>query len=121
MLLFMIGTTIAAYVCSDKSHFGTQVGPVKGDVPLAEFSNLVLVLQVCAFSTAFHFAVPGIMAETKNKQSMVSVMSASVLYIYITNLILSVLMAFSFGFNTHASSNLNWVHYIMVGRGTART
>ena len=42
---------------------------------------------------------------------MVSIIVRSVSYIYVTNLILSLLMAVYFGNATEASANLNWLHY----------
>jgi amino acid permease len=109
MLGLMIATTAVAYV-STEPHFGEQAKPAS-DVPLADFSNIVLVLQTCIFSTAFQFAVPGLTAETKHKPAMVPMIKVSVGYIYATNLIISLLMAIYFGADTEKSSNLNWLNY----------
>jgi len=122
MVFLMLGTLIAAF-SSSQSHFGTQLHPANdltGDdvfdddidpTPLANFSKIVTVLQVCVFSTAFQFSVPGLTAETGNKHAMKSIISRSVVYIYATNLVLSVTMAVYFGSSTTSSSNLNWLHY----------
>jgi hypothetical protein len=110
MALLMISTTVGAYV-SEEPHFGEHMRPARGDVPLANFSNIVSVLQTCVFSTAFQFAVPGIAAETENKTKMTSIIGNSVKYIFVTNLILSLLLASFFGSDSQESSNLNWVHY----------
>ena len=109
MLLLMLGTLLAAFG-SDGSHFGSQLHPAK-ETPLANFSAIVTVLQLSVFSTAFQFSVPGLTAETGDKDGMVQIISPSVTYIYITNLILSLLMAIYFGSSTEASSNLNWLQY----------
>jgi amino acid permease len=109
MLGLMIMTTAVAYV-STVPHFGEQAKPAR-DLPLADFSNIVLVLQTCIFSTAFQFAVPGLTAETKDKKAMLPIIKVSVGYIYATNLIISLLMAIYFGADTEKSSNLNWLNY----------
>jgi amino acid permease len=109
MLGLMIVTTAVAYV-STEPHFGEQGKPAR-DVPLADFSKIVLVLQTCIFSTAFQFAVPSLTAETKNKPAMVPIMKVSVGYIYATNLIISLLMSIYFGADTEKNSNLNWLKY----------
>ena len=109
MLGLMIATTAVA--CgSTEPHFGEQAKPAR-DVPLADFSSIILVLQTCVFSTAFQFAVPSLTAETKDKPAMVPVMKVSVGYIYATNLIISLLMAIYFGSDTEENSNLNWLNY----------
>lgn len=110
MVLLMIGTLIAAYA-SNTDHFGTKTRSVGGDLPLADFTNLVSVMQICVFATAFQFSVPGIAAETEDKHSMISIIGTSVTYMFITNLILGLLMALYFGSDTQSSSNLNWVDY----------
>jgi hypothetical protein len=109
MIILMLGTLIGAYV-SNESHFDTQPSAAK-ETPLADFSNIVTVLQLCVFSTAFQFSVPGLTAETGDKRAMKSIISKSVIYIYITNLILGLAVSIYFGANTEASSNLNWLHY----------
>jgi hypothetical protein len=109
MLGLMIATTAVAYV-STEPHFGEQAKAAR-DVPLADFSNIVLILQTCIFSTAFQFAMPGLTSETKDKPAMVPIMKVSVGYIYATNLIISLLMAIYFGADTEENSNLNWLNY----------
>ena len=109
MLSLMLGTLIAAYAVGE-SHFGSQSEPAR-ETPLASFSNIVTVLQLCVFSTAYQFSVPGLTAETKDKGVMVHIIAKSVSYIFATNLALSLLMAIYFGSLTEASSNLNWLNY----------
>jgi hypothetical protein len=109
MLGLMISTLAVAYG-STEPHFGEQAKPAR-DVPLADFSNIILVLQTCIFSTAFQFAVPGLTAETKDKPAMIPIIKVSVSYIYATNLIIGLLMAIYFGADTEKSSNLNWLNY----------
>jgi hypothetical protein len=109
MLLLMLGTLTAAYV-SGGAHFGKQPEPAQ-ETPLANFSSIVTVLQLCVFSTAYQFSVPGLTAETGKKGSMVGIIVRSVSYIYFTNLILSLLSALYFGNATEGSSNLNWLYY----------
>jgi amino acid permease len=109
MLLLMVGTLIAAYVSND-SHFGTQDEP-STDTPIANFSSIVTVLQLCIFSTAYQFAVPSVTSETKDKGAMVGIIGRSVTYIYATNIIVCLLVAGYFGTATESSANLNWLKY----------
>ena len=109
MLSLMLGTLIAAYAVGE-SHFGNQSQPAL-ETPPAIFSNIVTVLQLCVFSTAYQFSVPGLTAETGDKGAMVQIIAKSVSYIFVTNLALSLLMALYFGSSTEASSNLNWLNY----------
>jgi hypothetical protein len=112
MVMIMIGTLAAAYGANE-SHFGQQAsfsGPAR-DVPLADFSNFILLMQICVFSTAFQFSVPGIAYEVKKKKHFGNVIQYSVTFIYVSNLILSLVMAIFFGRATDASSNLNWDGY----------
>ena len=110
MVLLMICTVAVGYA-SDTPQFGNQVGPIK-DVPLADFSNLMILIQVCVFSTAFQFAVPGMSGVSRNKQVMLEIFGSAVSYILITNMILGLLLAIFFGSqNIAESSNLNWLEY----------
>jgi amino acid permease len=109
MLLLMVGTLIAAYF-SNNAHFGTQEEPAR-DTPVANFSSIVTVLQLCVFSTAYQFSVPGVTSETKNKSVMAGIIGRSVVYIYATNMIVGLLVAIYFGTATESSANLNWLNY----------
>lgn len=110
MVIFMIATVAVGYA-SSMPQFGTQAGPVQ-DVPLANFQNLIIVIQVCIFSTAFQFAVPGISGVTRNKKVLLEIFGSAVSYIFVTNVILGLLLAIYFGSKEIAeSSNLNWLDY----------
>ena len=110
MISLMMGTLIASYA-SKESHFGSPLEERKRDIPLANFSSIVTVLQLCVFSTAFQFSIPGLTAETGDKRAMKSIISRSVCYIYVTNLVLGLTMSIYFGQDTESSSNLNWLNY----------
>lgn len=110
MVLLMIATTAVGY-SSSTPQFGEQVGPVK-DVPLADFSSLMILIQLCIFSTAFQFAVPGMSGVSRNKRVMLEIFGSAVSYIFITNMVLGLLLAIYFGSEHIAeSSNLNWLDY----------
>ena len=109
MLFLMLGTLLAAYI-TNASHFGMQETPTP-ETPFFAFTSIITVMQLCIFSTAFQFSVPGLASETRNKQSMFNVLTGAVTYIYLTNLVLSLVVAFYFGKSTEASSNLNWLYY----------
>jgi hypothetical protein len=110
MVLLMIVTTVIGYA-SNVPQFGEQVGPAKG-VPLANFSSLMVLIQVCVFSTAFQFAVPGMSGVSRNKQVLLEIFGSATTYIFITNLLLGLLLAIFFGStNISESSNLNWLDY----------
>jgi hypothetical protein len=64
----MIATVAVGYA-SNVPQFGEQMGPEK-NVPCADFSNLIVLIQVCIFSTAFQFAVPGVSGVSRNKKVM---------------------------------------------------
>ena len=110
MVLFMICTVAVGYI-SSVPQFGSQLGPVK-DVPLADFSNLMGLIQCSIFTTAFQFAVPTMAGVSLNKKSMLKVFNSSVTYIFITNLVIGVMLALFFGTERiEGSSNLNWLEY----------
>ena len=112
MLCLMIGTLIYAYIHHDVPIFGDQAGPA-ADVPLVDFTNIVTIFQVCIFSTAYQFAVPGIADHYESKISdPKKVLRIGVGYTFATNLILAILASFFFGrHNTAESNNLNWMDY----------
>jgi len=109
MVVLMVVTTAVAYT-SSSPHFGTQVGPAS-DVPAVNLNSTISTLVLCVFSTAFQFSVPSLTNETGNKQKMVPVISSSVSFVFISNLILGLLLASFFGLATNESSSLNWVDY----------
>lgn len=110
MVLFMICTVAVGYA-SSVPQFGTQAGPAK-DVPLADFSNLIVLIQICIFSTAFQFAVPGMAGASLNKKIMLEIFGSAVMYIFVTNLLVGLMLAIYFGKDGIAeSSNLNWLDY----------
>lgn len=110
MVLLMICTVAVGYA-SDTPQFANQVGPIK-EIPLANFPNLMVLIQVCVFSTAFQFAVPGMSGVSRNKQVMLEIFGSAVSYILISNMILGLLLAIYFGSQDIAkSSNLNWLEY----------
>jgi hypothetical protein len=110
MVIFMICTVAVGYA-SSTPQFGTQVGPVQ-DVPLADFRNLIVLIQICIFSTAFQFSVPGVAGASLDKKIMVTVFRSAVSYIFVTNLIVSLMLAIYFGVEgINQSSNLNWLDY----------
>lgn len=70
------------------------------------------MLQICIFSTAFQFSVPGMASISSNKKTMLSIFSSAVTYIYATTMVLSVVLSMFFGpENMEESSNLNWLNY----------
>lgn len=110
MVLMMICTVAVGYV-SSIPQFGIQAGPVK-DVPLADFSNLMVLIQLCIFSSAFQFAVPGMAGASVDKKIMLKVFASAVSYICVTNLVVGLMLAIYFGKEgIDQSSNLNWLNY----------
>lgn len=109
MVCLMIATTVVAFVSHD-AQFGSQAGAVD-DLPLFNFRNTVSAAIICVFSTAYQFSIPNLTNETENKQAMGLVIKRSVLFVYTSNLVLSLVVAIFFGLATSTSSNLNWVEY----------
>jgi hypothetical protein len=109
MVVMMLATIAGAYFASEP-HFGNYQGGA-ASVNLANFSAAIFMLQVCIFSTAFQFTVPGMASVSSNKKNMLSIFSSAVSFIYVTTLILSVVMASFFGDMVQESSNLNWLDY----------
>lgn len=111
MVIMMVVTLSVAYSSSDTAQFGSQEGP-SGDVPLADFSNLVTVIQTAIFSTAFQFSVPGMGGVTRDKKKLLGIFQTGVTYIYITNLVLALVTSYFFGKDRiDQSNNLNWLEY----------
>jgi hypothetical protein len=107
----MIGTLITAFLDSNASHFGNQVGAVS-DVPLVDLSHTITMIQTAIFATAFQFSVPGMAGVSANKKSMTSIYRRAVSFVNVSNCVLALLMAVYFGRSaTEASSNLNWSVY----------
>jgi hypothetical protein len=110
MVLLMIATVAVGYA-SNVPQFGEQMGPEK-NVPCADFSNLIVLIQVCIFSTAFQFAVPGLSGVSRNKKVMLEVFGSAVSYVFVTLVILCLMLAIFFGpQNIAKSSNINWIDY----------
>lgn len=110
MVILMICTVSVGYA-SDTPQFGTQVGAAQ-DVPLADFSSLIVLIQTCIFATAFQFAVPGMAGASFDKKIMLKVFGSAVSYIFATNMMVGLLLAIFFGRNgISESSNLNWLDY----------
>lgn len=110
MVVFMIGTVVVAFMHPDREYFGDQVGPMN-DAPLFDFSHTITIIQTAIFSTSFQFSVPGMASVSSNKKSMTGIFRNAVIFVYVSNCVLAVLMALYFGSATNASSNLNWSVY----------
>lgn len=111
MVLFMIGTLIHAFANSDKMLFDNH--PEGPDPPkLVRMSGLLTVIQLAVFSTAFQFSVPGISNITAVKKRHSHTFQYAILFIFVSNVLLSLLISIYFGPDgTDPSSNLNWVEY----------
>lgn len=111
VMVVMMIITVAVGYASNIPQFGVQDGPVK-DVPLADFSNLMVVIQLCIFSSAFQFAVPGLAGTSLDKKVMLEIFASAVSYIFATNLIVGLMLAIYFGTEgISQSSNLNWLDF----------
>jgi amino acid permease len=110
MVVLMLVTILGAYFASEP-HFGNYEGDSAKNVTRVDFSAVILMLQVCVFSTAFQFSVPGMASVSSNKKSMLSIFSSAVSCIYFTTVVLSLVMATYFGDTVQESSNLNWLNY----------
>jgi hypothetical protein len=119
MVLLMIGTLCTAFVDSSNSHFGEQIGAV-ADVPLADFSHTITIIQTAIFATAFQFSVPGMASVSANKKSMTSIFRNAVSFVYASNCVLAIMMAVYFGSSTASSSNLSWSVYHAGSQGWAK-
>jgi hypothetical protein len=109
MVVMMLATIAGAYFASEP-HFGNYKSNTE-TLNRADFSAAIFMLQVCVFSTAFQFSVPGMASVSSNKKNMLSIFSSAVSFIYVTTLLLSVVMASFFGDTVQTSSNLNWLDY----------
>jgi hypothetical protein len=110
MVLLMIATVAVGYT-SSVPQFGVQIGPEK-NVLVADFSNLIVMIQICVFSTAFQFAVPGVAGVSCNKKVMLEVFGSAVSYVFVTLVILCLMLAIFFGpQNIDEPSNINWIDY----------
>ena len=110
MLLLMVTTIVAAFIDSEASHFGEQLGPANA-LPLADFSNTVEAVQIAIFSTAFQFSVPILGGVTKSKPKLADIIRNATCFIYLSNIFLGLLVAFYLGDSCEPSNNLNWLHY----------
>ena len=113
MVLLMFSTVVAAFFAGTTPHFGNIAASDRtGPVLLADWSNLLLLVQTAIFSTAFQFAVPGMAHISKNKKTMLSIFSSAVTFIYVSALVLSAVLSSYFGpQHMQESSNLNWINY----------
>jgi len=112
MVALMVGTLAEAYYHSSESHFGDLVGPTKAVPLVGSASNLMQTIQTAVFSTAFQFSVPTIGGVSKEKTKLKTVFFDAVGFIYLSNILLSLLVSIYFGpDNTEDSSNLNWLDY----------
>ena len=109
MVTLMLLTTVVAYT-SSTPQFGTQQGPAN-DVPLFNFRETVGTCVICVFSTAYQFSVPSLTNETRNKKKMTFVIRRSISFVFVSNLVLSLVLCIFFGMSINESSNLNWVDY----------
>jgi len=118
MVLLMVGTLAAAFANPNKAYFGDQIGPATTGMmsftpptPLANWREIVQAIQTAIFGTAFQFGVPAIGQVTRKKKNLSRIFQASVLFIFVSNLILGLLVSTYFGTATNLSNNLNWSKY----------
>lgn len=122
MVILMLGTLIAAFV-SDGEHFaGSSLGaePVR-DAPFFDVKNTMTIVQTAIFSTAFQFSVPAMAGLSDDKKdSMSGVFRHAVIFVYVSNCLLALMMALYFGSTVNPSSNLNWASYVGGSHGWSK-
>ena len=109
MVCWMIATVSVGYV-SETPQFGDQVGALR-DVPLFDFRQIIVSIQTAVFSTAFQFAVPVVASIARNKKMIKPIFRRAVSFVFISNLVLSILLAIYFGSQIADPSNTNWIDY----------
>jgi hypothetical protein len=110
MVLVML-VTVAVAMVSSSPHFDSQIGANKG-VPTSNFPLFFIMMQVAIFSTAYQFCVPCMAEVTKDSKKMVSIFGSACLFILVSTLTVSLLLAIFFGRELiETSSNLNWSAY----------
>jgi hypothetical protein len=109
MVILMISTVAAAYA-ADEPHFGSQVGPVKG-ISLASPSDIVQVTMTCIFACMMQYTVPIIADGCRSKTGLSKVFGIAATLSYVSNLLLSILLALFFGQDQPDSANRNWLNY----------
>jgi hypothetical protein len=81
-------------------------------IPLADFSNLYLLLPVATYANIFHHSVPALAEPLANKDDVIPVLSTTLVVCFVFYVLIGAVVSCYFVDHIRTASNLNWSTYV---------